>query len=63
MLSTLLELAGFVCLSVASFRLSPGFACTGVILVFVGYCLDGVKIDLPKIHLPRRAKREHRPPA
>ncbi len=61
MISTLLELAGFVCLSIASFRLSPGFACTGVILIFVGYCLDGVSIELPKIRLPRRTKRVDRP--
>lgn len=50
MLSNLIELTGLACLVGAAFLVSvlAGLLVLGVVLVIVGFALDGVKIRLPQ---------------
>lgn len=70
-ISTLVELAGFTCFSVAAFlgflawRLVPGFAVTGICLLLIGYGTEDDKAALAVGRivdpvLKRRAARRQR---
>lgn len=66
--STLAELAGFACISVAAFigfvawRLAPGFAVTGACLLLVGYGTEDAQAALAVARIvdPFRARRQAR---